>query len=159
MSTSIAPFFVAAGTGPSLQTPTADRVTIKSHSGDTQGFLTVLEFEHQPMSGPALHIHHREDELWWVIEGEFRFRIGDTDFRSSQGDVVFGPRETPHCYQNVGQEPGRVLTICTPAGLERFFEDFAATAPGPLDFEHLKTIGRAHGLDFVGPPLAVSDPL
>ncbi len=161
MTHSIPPFAVAAGDGPSMQTPTDDRVTIKGHSGNTSGLLTVLELENESMHGPALHVHQREDELWYVLEGKFRFMVGDEHYRLSKGGMAFGPRGTPHCFQNIGDGPGRLLIICTPAGVERFFEAFAArrSSPGPTDPEYLAEIGHVHGVDFIGPPLALSHPL
>jgi uncharacterized RmlC-like cupin family protein len=94
-----------------------------------------------------------------VLQGEYRFQAGDEKFRVSAGGMAFGPRGVPHGFQNLGDETARLLIITTPAGLERFFEDFAALPPGPLDPEALAIVGRASGIDFVGPPLAVSDPL
>lgn len=162
MTSSISPFAVAAGDGPSMPTPTADRVTVKGRSDNTNGLLTVLELETEPMRGPALHVHQREDEIWYVLEGKFRFMAGDEHYRLSKGGMAFGPRGTPHCFQNIGDGPGRLLIICTPAGVERFFEAFAArtsSAPGPTDPEVLAGIGHVYGVEFIGPPLALSHPL
>ena len=69
--------------------------------------------------------------------------------------MAFGPRGIPHCFQNVGDEDGRLLIVTTPAGVEGFFQDFAAKA----NPEMLAEIGLAYGVDFVGPPLGVSDPI
>jgi hypothetical protein len=79
--------------------------------------------------------------------------------RASTGDVVFGPRGIPHCFQNVGDTPGRLLVITTPSGLERFFEEFAALQAGVAGPETLAAVGRTHWVEFVGPPARVSDPL
>lgn len=83
-------------------------VTIKAATRQTNGSLTVLEFLIAPKEGPALHTHLREDELWFVIEGDFRFKAGDAMLRASTGGMVFGPRGMPHCFQNVGDTPGAV---------------------------------------------------
>lgn len=162
MTSSIPPFAVAAGEGPSVLTPTDDRVTIKGRSSHTGGLLTVLEVETEPLRGPAVHVHHREDEIWYVLEGTFRFMAGEEHYRLSKGGMAFGPRGTPHCFQNIGDRPGRLLIICTPAWIERFFEAFAvgrSPSPGPTDPEYLAEIGTGCGLDFIGPPLALSHPL
>jgi hypothetical protein len=79
--------------------------------------------------------------------------------RASTGGLAFGPRGTPHCFQNIGDTPGRLLVVTTPSGLERFFEQFAALLPGPADPEKLAAVGHANWVEFVGPPVAVSDPL
>ena len=70
--------------------------------------------------------------------------------------MAFGPRNVPHAFQNVGDTLGRLLVITTPSGLERFFEQFAASPGGP---DALADVGIANWIDFVGPPLAVSDPI
>jgi mannose-6-phosphate isomerase-like protein (cupin superfamily) len=155
----VAPSAVQFGEGTALETPTGDVVTIKAATRQTNGSLTVLEFLIAPKEGPALHTHLREDELWYVIEGDFRFKAGDAMLRASTGGMAFGPRGMPHCFQNIGDTPGRLLVITTPSGLERFFEEFAALQPGAAGPEALTSVGRANWLEFVGPPAGVSDPL
>lgn len=153
------PFAVRANDGRTMATPTGDQVTIKADTGTTSGAMTVLEFVIGPKQGPALHTHLREDELWYVLEGEFRFKAGDTMLRASTGGMAFGPRGVPHGFQNVGDAPGRLLVITTPAGLERFFEQTSELLSDPVDSEALASIGHANWLEFVGPPLGISDPL
>jgi mannose-6-phosphate isomerase-like protein (cupin superfamily) len=70
MSAFTAPFAVQPGDGPVLTTPTGDRVTIKADTEKTNGALTVLELVIAPRSGPPLHTHLREDEVWYVLEGD-----------------------------------------------------------------------------------------
>jgi mannose-6-phosphate isomerase-like protein (cupin superfamily) len=154
-----AAFAVQPGEGTALETPTGDVVTIKAATRQTNGSLTVLEFVIGPKQGPALHTHLREDELWYVIEGDFRFKAGDAMLRVSTGGMAFGPRGTPHCFQNIGNSPGRLLVITTPSGLERFFEEFAALPSGLASPQTLAAVGHANWVEFVGPPAGVSDPL
>ncbi|MEU6134698.1 cupin domain-containing protein [Nocardioides sp. NPDC047086] len=142
-----------------LATPTGDQVTVKADTASTNASMTVLEFAMGPMQGPALHTHLREDELWYVLEGEFRFKAGDAMLQASTGGMAFGPRGVPHCFQNIGEAPGRLLVITTPSGVERFFEQGAEVLSDPVDPEALGALGQANWLDFVGPPLKVSDPL
>lgn len=156
----VAPFAVLNGEGNSMVTPTGGSIAVKAHTGNTHGALTVLEIVIPPMDGPGLHTHLREDELWYVLEGDYRFKAGDAMFRVSTGGMAFGPRGTPHCFQNVGDTPGRLLVISTPSGMERFFEEFAAQLrPGPVNPDLLAAVGHANGIEFIGPPLSVSDPL
>ena len=84
---------------------------------------------------------------------------GDAMLRASTGGMAFGPRGTPHCFQNIGDTAGRLLVITTPSGLERFFEQFAALPPGPVSPETMTAVSHANWLEFVGPPAAASDPL
>jgi mannose-6-phosphate isomerase-like protein (cupin superfamily) len=155
----VTPFAVQPEEGVALETPTGDTATIKADTRSTNGSLTVMELSIAPKSGPALHTHLREDEVWYVLEGAFRFKCGDTMLRASAGGMAFGPRGMPHAFQNVGDTPGRLLVITNPSGLERFFEQWAALLPGPVDPEAIVGVGHANWLEFDGPPLAVSDPL
>jgi hypothetical protein len=108
---------------------------------------------------PGLHTHLREDKLWYVIDGDFRFKAGGAMLRVWAGGLAFGPRGTPHAFQNIGETPGRLLVITTPSGLERFSEEFAALLPRPAGPEALAAVGRTNWIEFHGPPVAVSDPL
>ncbi len=78
-----------SGEGKALETPTGDTVTIKADTQQTHGSLSVLELLIGAKSGPALHTHLREDELWYVVEGDFRFKAGDTMLRASTGSMAF----------------------------------------------------------------------
>ena len=153
------PFAVPIDGGYELTTPMGDPVRVKAGTRDTAGSLTVFEFVVAPKNGPGAHIHFREDELWYVIEGKFRFKAGDSMLHASTGGCVFGPRGLPHAFQNIGDTPGRLLVITTPSGLERFFDEYAELLPGPIDQHALQAIAAASWFEFAGPPLAVSDPL
>lgn len=131
----------------------------QTRARNTHGSLTVLELVISPKNGPALHVHHREDEVWYVLEGDFRFKAGSEMFWVSEGGLAFGPRGTPHAFQNVGEAPGRLLVITAPSGAERLFEDFAELLPGPVSPDMLATVARANWVEFVGPQLKISDPL
>lgn len=151
----ITPFAVQVGQGTALKTPTGDLVTIKAATSETNGSLTVLELLIDPEHGPAPHTHLREDELWYVLEGDFQFSAGDHMLRVSTGGMAFGPRGTPHYFQNVGNTQGRLLVVTTPSGLERFFEEFAALPPGVAGPETLAAVGHANWIEFAAPPIEV----
>ena len=157
--TGVPSFSVQAGAGRALPTPTADVVTIKADTRQTNGSMTVMEFRIAPGSGPALHTHLREDELWWVLEGNFRFKTGAGWLAASTGGMAFGPRGMPHAFQNIGDTPGRLLVVTTPSGIERFFEQSAEQLTPPVGVEQLTAVGEANWLQFTGPPLSVTDPL
>src|SRR6476661_7178815 len=74
MSTSARPFAVQAAECMVLKTPTGDTAVVKAGTKQTDGALSVIELVIGPKQGPALHQHSREDELWFVLDGEFRFR-------------------------------------------------------------------------------------
>jgi mannose-6-phosphate isomerase-like protein (cupin superfamily) len=159
MPTSLRPFAVQARETARLETPTGDSAYVMTTTENTHGSLTVIELVISPKNGPALHTHLREDEVWFVLEGDFRFKAGQEMFWVSTGGLAFGPRGTPHSFQNVGDAPGRLLIITAPSGAERLFEDYATLLPGPVDPQALADIARANWVEFVGPQLKVSDPL
>lgn len=155
----VEPFGVRAGEGSQIESPTGGTVYVKARTETTSGSMTVLEIVVPPKDGPALHSHLREDELWYVLEGAFRFKAGDAVFQAETGGMAFGPRGLPHGFQNVADTTGRLLVVTTPSGMERFFEEYAEHLPGPVDPAILSVVGHAHLVEIVGPPLGVSDPL
>lgn len=112
---------------------------IKATGEDTGGQFTIIEVTEPPgMEGP-LHVHHREDEAFWILEGSVTIEIGDTTVEATAGDYAFGPRGIPHRY-SVGDEGCRMLFICTPAGFENLVREMsvpaeARTLPPPTDEE------------------------
>jgi len=139
--------------------PTRGHGTVKLGTAGSAGTLTVLEIVLQSGEGPGLHVHSREHELWYVLEGKFRFLLGDSLVEEPTGGLAFGPRGTPHTFQNIGAETGRLLVITGPSGLEEFFLEYDRRATGPYDPTALEEAARVGGIDFVGPPLALSEPL
>lgn len=90
---------------------------IKATATDTGGFLTVLDVTDPPNVEAPLHVHHSEDEAFWVLEGNVVFEVGGKTIEASAGDFVFGPRDIPHRY-SVGDSGSRMLFILTPGGFE-----------------------------------------
>src|SRR6202008_1020560 len=95
VSAPVPPFAVQAGDGVALETPTGDAAIVLADTRQKDGSLTGHELRLRPNQGPALHSHHPEDELWFVREGEFRFKGGDGIPGASPGGMAFGPRRTP----------------------------------------------------------------
>jgi quercetin dioxygenase-like cupin family protein len=108
---------------------------------------------HHKKGGPGRHFHHEQDEWFYVVEGEYIFEVGKELIRLKPGDSVFGPRKVPHVWAFVGDQPGRILFIFTPAGqMEAFFrEPGRRNAIPPQDPAYF----RAYGMELVGPPLAI----
>lgn len=152
------PLTVGPGGGRPIGLPIRGSGTIKLGSADSGGTLSVLELLLEPGEGPGLHIHTREHELWFVLDGEFRFLLGDTLVRQPAGGLAFGPRGMPHTFQNIGGSTGRLLAVTGPAGVEDFFLEYDRRAGGPYDAQALEAAAERAGLTFVGPPLEVSAP-
>ncbi len=111
-----------------MQNPVGGPLTFKVRGAETGGVLTVLESEIAAGDGPPYHVHAHEDETLYVLDGSFRFRLGDDVRAAPVGSFVHVPRGLPHCFQNVGDDAGRLLVTFTPAGMERFFERFAESS-------------------------------
>ncbi len=127
-----------------------DRVTVKLSGGETVGGCTILEIETDPGNGPPMHVHHREDEAFYILEGEYEFHVGGRVIRARAGAFLYGPREIPHRYQVVGAARGRILVYIQPAGIEYFFEEIsAATINGHPDMEKVGTACRKYEIEFV----------
>ena len=135
---------------------------IKARAEDTRGALGVLEgrFPYKGY-GPALHVHGREDEAIYVLEGKIRFRVGDDEFVAGPGAWVWQPRGVPQAF-SVESDSARVLIVFTPGGLERMFEDGGvpaaeSTEPPPQPqpgSETMAALAMRFGFEFVGPRLA-----
>jgi quercetin dioxygenase-like cupin family protein len=135
-------------------------MTIKARSEETGGALGLVEGSFYGGFGPPLHVHHREDEAFYVLEGEIRFRQGDDEFVAGPGTWVWGPRGVPHAFK---VEPGgaRALVVVTPGGFERMFEEGGVSvlesphAPvAQYDPEAAIALAKRFDFEVVGPQLA-----
>jgi quercetin dioxygenase-like cupin family protein len=133
---------------------------IKARAEDTGGALGLVEatFRHQGF-GPPLHVHSREDEAFYVLEGQIRFRQADDEFVAGPGTWVWGPRGVPHAFK-VESEGARALVMVTPGGFERMFEEGGVPATQSADppEEHYDpeaaiAISKRFGFEVVGPQL------
>ena len=107
-------------------------VLVRASAESTGGAFTVLE-EINPIDVP-LHVHRDRDELFFVLEGEHVFTVGDSEYEAAPGDLLFGPRGVPHAQRRVVPRVGRILTLFSPAGFEGFFRELAAAdARGEAD--------------------------
>ena len=99
--------------------------TIKATGKETDGRYTLVEVL-EPEGEQPLHVHHREDEGFWVLEGELTFEVGEETIKASPGSFLFGPKDVPHRY-TVESGPARLLFILSPAGFEEFI--YATSEP------------------------------
>ena len=91
----------------------------------TGGVYALSEIRVSPNDGPPPHIHSREDESFFVLEGEVEFQVGDEKITARPGTFIQGPRGIAHSFKNNTQLPARMLGFVTPAGFENFFNEFA----------------------------------
>ncbi|MCP3734729.1 cupin domain-containing protein [Sphingomonas sp. RP10(2022)] len=130
--------------------------TYKVVTSETKGDLFVIEQANQRRGGPPLHVHHGEDELFYVLEGEYLVQVGDRKFPLKTGDCVLGPRGVPHAWAFVGSTSGRLLLSYAPAGkMEAFFNAWEQLgfSPGGYSKEKDAALLRSYGMERMGPPI------
>jgi mannose-6-phosphate isomerase-like protein (cupin superfamily) len=140
--------FVSANEGKSFQVFT-DTLTIKIPSERVNGAYSVSENVTPPGNGVPPHIHHRENEMFYVLEGEYEFRCGDRVFNAAKGALVALPKEIPHALKNTGSVLGKTLVILIPGRMEKMFEELSKLPPGPPDLENINAITKKYGVDFL----------
>jgi mannose-6-phosphate isomerase-like protein (cupin superfamily)/predicted enzyme related to lactoylglutathione lyase len=136
--------------------------TFKAVSEETGGEYSLYELTVPPQLGALPHIHHRETEAYYVLDGEIEFLRGEHTVRARVGEFVFVPRGVVHGFTNVGQEPARFMGIVTPGGLhEKLLSGLGEPAKtetlppppeGPPDVERIMQIVREYGTEMVLPP-------
>lgn len=141
--------------------------TIKATGKETGGLYTLVEvFEPQGVEVP-IHVHHNEDEAFYVLQGRMTFYVGEEKYEAAPGTFVFGPKDVPHAY-TIDAGPARFLMLCSPAGFEGLIEETSEPAkaltlpPQPevppddaeieAEMEQLAALAGRYGNEIVGPP-------
>ena len=134
-------------------------MTFLATGEETQGHFALIEAVARRGMAPPPHIHHREDEIFYVLEGEIVVSVGDRTIKGTAGTMVFLPRDVRHSF-TIESEQSRMLILLTPAGLEGWFKEFSVPAPAmtlpPADepeYSELQSMLEAaprYGLEFVG---------
>jgi len=139
-------------------------MTVKAAGDDTHRAFTLIEFGAPTGFGPPLHIHHREDEGFYVLEGSMRVVCSDDRWQAGPGSFVMLPRGVPHAFVVTSDGPIRGLQITSPSQFERFIEELGRPAealtlpePSPPDIDALLGSAERYGHEYVGPPLSVDD--
>lgn len=127
---------------------------LKISSKDTNGQLSVFEYTGLGKVGPMLHIHFHQDEIFTVIEGQYRFVVGNATHLLSAGQTIFLPRNIPHTWIQL-TERGKLIYFLQPAGkMEEFFQYMNQLKERPSQ-EEMDRIHAEHGMKVVGPPLTL----
>lgn len=127
-------------------------MVIRIHGRDTGGIVSAVESHDVPGGGPPEHIHSREDETFQVIEGEYEFSVDGQRLVAQKGTTIFAPRGIPHTYRYLGEAPGRLMCVITPAGFEGFFEAIGALTPEQQqDIPRVIAIAMEFGLQILPP--------
>jgi quercetin dioxygenase-like cupin family protein len=138
-----------------LQGVNSNVLDVKISGSDTDGDLAM--FEQTSFSqgrGTPLHVHPSQDEIFYVLKGSYRFKVGEELFNLTAGDSIFLPRQVPHAWTQVSKS-GKMIIIVQPAGkLENFFVTIAALKDEPTA-EEVTKIFAANEMQVVGPRLKI----
>jgi mannose-6-phosphate isomerase-like protein (cupin superfamily) len=130
-------------------------VSYLATAADTGGQFTAVDIRTAPLGGPPPHAHHREDETFYVIEGQHSVTLGGETTLVGPGDCVFVPRGTTHAFSNTHPtQRGRILSFHTPGGFEKFFDEIgvpfdqhpAPPAPPALTRDQIAALFARHGM-------------
>jgi quercetin dioxygenase-like cupin family protein len=137
--------------------------TIKATAEQTDGRYALVEILAPDGYESVLHVHHFEDEGFYILEGEMTFYVGEQTIKAKPGSFLFGPKDVPHAF-TVDSGPARLLFIFTPAGLEGGIREMGEPArsltvppppeepPDEAEMERLAAIGARYGAEILGPP-------
>jgi len=127
--------------------PFLDHIFVfKATAETTTGSFSVIEADQHRGGEPPRHVHHREDEAFYVLEGEMTFQVGDETLPAPAGSFVFLPRDLPHSFKVGGNGDARVLHFCAPPGLERFFAEWGDR---PFDRPAMGAMAEQFGVEFL----------
>ena len=131
-----------------------DTFFTKVSAKDTEGDVYVFESIRLKEGGPSYHYHYEQDEYWYVLKGEFLFKVGNEEFTAKEGDSVFGPRMVPHAFSKVGEGEARLLMFFQPAGkMEEAFEKMRNGSLKNMTEDEMDKFRHEHGFKRVGPAL------
>jgi mannose-6-phosphate isomerase-like protein (cupin superfamily) len=124
-------------------------VTVKLHSWSGNDNY-VFELISPPGTGIPPHVHKMEDEVLYILDGEFEVMIGEKIFKATAGDCLNFVRNIPHGYTNIGTTDARTLWYVSPGqSFEKFFEQLSQFPPGPPDAEKFNALCEKHGMKFL----------
>lgn len=160
MTNSIEPYALSCKEGQSVWF-LGTLMTLKATGEQTNDAYGLIEQVLPPGFASPLHVHHSEDEAFYLLEGEATFTCGEQQMKVFPGSYVFFPRDIPHWFRIDGTLPARLLQFNFPAGLENFFVEMGEPAPtltlppaGPPDVQKLTLTAIKYDMEILGPPPA-----
>ena len=135
-------FVVPAGGGKVYEDTPGRMFALKLAAGQTDESIMLFEETVPAGTKSTHHLHHDSDEVVWVLEGEFTFKIGDEVFSGGPGTCAFLPRNVPHAWKNCGSTTGRALFLYTPAAAGGYIEEMLQ--PTSSEAEREARLGKHH---------------
>lgn len=128
---------------------------VVTSSKSTGGKLFISDLTEKPGGGPPLHVHSREDELFIVLDGEVTLWSDGVVSKASAGMSVFLPRNIPHTFKNCSDRSMRMLVICTPGDIEKFFDygmplSDGSAPPDAVLIERIAALAPQYGITILG---------
>lgn len=131
-----------------------DTFFTKIATQDTGGDMFLFESTRIKKGGPAFHVHHGQDEWWYILSGEFLVKVGEQTYQAKAGDSVFGPRGVPHSFSKTSDGEAKMLIMFQPAGkMEAFFQAVSEGKLAKMSGKEQDDFRKAHGFERVGPAL------
>ena len=134
----------------------AKATSCKVSNDDSGGACTIFEMNALPRSGPFLHVHHREDEWYYVLSGQFLFRAADEEHNLLTGGSIWLPRGIPHVWANAATTEGKLILMCQPGGFEKFFDEMGNTPMEKKSPDVMRSLMAKYGMEMLGPPIFAS---
>ncbi len=129
------------------------RIDAKVLPQETNGNVYVIQHTDEEKGGPPRHVHHAQDEWFYVLQGTYRMVIGEEGFDLGPGDAVLAPRTVPHVWAHVSEGTGSLIIAFQPAGeMESFLDALAGMGRTPAP-ERMASLFASHGMTMLGPPL------
>ena len=133
-------------------------VTLKLQSKDAGGAYAIFEDYIPEGVGTPLHVHSREEEFWYMLDGELNWYVGNQEFKAKKGDFINTPRGVPHRFKNASKKPARMLLGYSPGGFEQWFLDVGkpvrnlqepAPKVTPDDIQQAIKVAKNYGVEFI----------
>jgi quercetin dioxygenase-like cupin family protein len=139
-------------------------VTVRLSQSEGEDGVSILDHRVPAGDSPPLHVHRTEDEVFQILEGEFRLKLGEQEQRAGPGSILLARKGVPHTYRAESPEGGRFLTVTVRGDFERFVRAMGRPAQGPglpepagpptpEAIQALTTAAAQYGIEMVGPPL------
>ena len=156
MADTVQPIVEHTGEGHVLQFSPSEKLIWKATAATTGGVMDQFELIAEPNHfGAPEHVHHAVDEFFYVLEGAFRFKVGDEQVVAEAGSFLFVPREIHHTWRNVAKVTSRMILTYIPGGMEPFFEEVSLYMfADPVDQAAIEKVNQKYETDVVGPPLS-----
>ncbi len=131
-----------------------DTFYTKVSATDTENDIYIFESTRIKKGGPTEHFHYAQDEWWYILEGEFLFKVGDETFTAKTGDSVFAPRMVPHAFAKTNEGEAKLLMLFQPAGkMEAYFKAVSEGTTANMTETERNEFKKQHGFKVTGPAL------